>query len=96
MSELHEVATVAEPTVQAVARGEVEPPKRERRRRGRGKPKSSKVRSNATIYDQMIPEVADVVRRMDPDLRHIQVVNPQVVVVWKHPAPWPEQPGALA
>jgi len=88
---LPDVASLHPSAVQAIAKGEVDPPKKERKRRDRGH-RSSRVRSNASIYDQMLPEVAEKVRAMDPDLRHVQVLNSGNVVIWNHPAPWPGLP----
>jgi hypothetical protein len=83
---LPEVASLHETAVQAIAKGEVVPFKRKRKQ---GKPRSSRVSSNADIYSQMLPEIAAKVRSLKPDLRHIQVMTPDCVVIRNHPAPWP-------
>jgi len=85
---LPDVASLHPTAVQAIAKGEVDPPKKERKRRDRGH-RSSRVRTNASIYDAMTEEVAVRVRALDPDLRHVQVVSPTNVIIWNHPAPWP-------
>lgn len=93
MSTVQEQASLHEKAVQAVAKDEVNLPKR--KRKGRGKAKNSRVQSNTMIFDLMAPEVAEHVRAMDPDLRCVQVIESTVVVVWNHPNtddnPWPGQ-----
>lgn len=81
MSTLPEIASVHEDTVQAVARGEVEPPPRRRRRSTRPVPVAGKW--GIRVHPQVWAQVRGV------PMNRVQVVSEYEVIIWNHPAPWP-------
>lgn len=78
-------ATLDEKSVQAVAQGAVDIP---RRRRASGTSRSSRVQKGHLLDGLMAP-AEEVVTGMGIDLRRVQVVSPTEAIVWNHPAPWP-------
>lgn len=90
MPELPKVVRVHEATVRKVAAGEHEGTARRRRRRGKG----------AIVGDLLIVKVDSRVWERAQELaekpNHIQIIDETTVIVWNHPAPWPQRGGGHA
>lgn len=80
---VRDVASLDEKSVQKVARGEHDLPVPHH---GRGPSKNSPV-----TRLQVRPEVMREVKKLHADPRHVQIVSTNEVIVWNHPAPWPER-----
>lgn len=77
-----EAARPSEGTVQKVARGEHEPPKRRRTRRARTpEPELTSLRVNAEVWKTALALASSP--------KHIQIVSAEEVIVWNHDPPWP-------
>lgn len=69
-------------TVQKVARGDHQPPRRRRKRRTRTpEPEITSLRVNAEVWQTAL--------RLAASPKHIQIVSEEEVIVWNHEAPWP-------
>lgn len=90
--EFSDRAVLHEKVVQAVARGEIaepQPPKRRRRRRAdvnEGLWRS--ITDLKSIPNQTLREHA---MQMEVPPRHVEVIGPDEVIIWNHPAPWPRR-----
>lgn len=86
MRKVRDRASLDERTVQKVARGDVTPQRRTRRAAGNRSSRVTTVRLDDRVWA--------VLKQQGTDLRCVQVVAPTEVIVWNHPAPWPERSNA--
>lgn len=83
MARMQKTASLDEGTVQKVARGEHEIPRQRRR-------SSSGQQVLATSQVTVHRDVWRMVKENSLNPRHIQILSEHEVIVWNHPAPWPE------
>lgn len=79
MAEFDKIASVAEPTVQAVARGEIEQPT-VRRTAGDSKNPNSEV-TVTKLHD----EILEYLKRNGISMRFVQVLSAREIIVWNQP-----------
>lgn len=84
MTALPEVVVVHEKTVQAVAKDEVEVPKRRPRRNSHSR--------SSRVETVVIPEVWEEALALAQNPKWIQKVSSREVIVWNRPPPWPPYP----
>ena len=76
-------ASLHESAVQRVAAGETELP-----RRGRGPDKRPRLRTTTDF--ELNPEITKALRAANVPISHVQILGPDDIIIWNHPAPWPE------
>jgi len=82
MRQVQHRAVLHEKAVQKIARGELELPKRRNHLRS--------VETMVNRYVKTDEAVQTIIRDSGAPVSHVQYFDDGSVVIWNHPAPWPE------